>query len=225
MPRSVRSSSPLRFLAVVVLAACGPGPELGAIDLTRHDVTLSATAPTLTREAHEIGESANGHSTSGVVAGSSGPGVTLSLTGDASSSTVTDSTGFFRFDGLADGTYQVTPQKAGYRFQPPSVAFTVKGSDLEEQNFLAFPESIAHGVSGVISRAPGLTITVGLAGASLTTEAESTGAGEFEFQGLPDGVYRLTPALHGYSFTPPDLVVNVAGADVSGVEFMAHVEP
>ncbi len=225
MARSVRPLSLPCAVVVLLFSGCGPGPQISDVDLTRHDVTLRANDPTLTLEAHDLSASASGHSTSGVVVGSSGQGVTLSLTGDATSSTVTDSSGFFEFDGLADGTYQVTPEKAGYRFQPPSVAFTVRGSDLEEQNFIAFPQALAHGIAGMISRGPGLTVTVGLVGASLTTEAESTATGEFDFAGLPDGVYRLTPVLHGYSFTPPYLDVSVAGADVTGVEFMAHVAP
>ncbi|MFT3835640.1 MAG: DUF2012 domain-containing protein [Myxococcaceae bacterium] len=190
------------------------------MDLARHDVTLSPNDARLSREAHEIDEAAAGHSSSGVVAGSSGQGVTLSLSGTSTQETVTAADGSFRFDGLADGTYQVTPVKTGYRFQPASVSFTVRGKNVEEQNFLSFPMAIAHGISGVITHAPGFTISVGLIGYSLTTETQANQDGAFAFDGLPDGIYRLTPVLDGYTFTPDHLDITVAGADVSGVEFM-----
>lgn len=220
MPHSVRSLSPLCPLAVLVFAACGPAPAITDIDLARHDVTLSPNDARLSREAHEIDDAAAGHSSSGVVAGASGPGVTLSLTGSATQSTVTESDGFFHFDGLPDGTYQVTPQKTGYRFQPANVSFTVNGANVEEQNFLAFPMAIAHGISGLISHGPPFSIAVGLVGYSLTTEVQTNQEGEFAFAGLPDGVYRLTPVLDGYTFTPDHLDITVSGADVSGVEFI-----
>ncbi len=222
MPRSVRLQSLLFPAAVLVFAGCGPGPEMSGIDLTRHPVTLSED-PRLTRAVDDNGGTAAGHSTSGKVLGSSGPGVTLSLTGNAQSSTVTDSAGHFQFDGLADGTYQVTPDKDGFRFMPASVVVTVNGSNVEEQNFVAFPVAIAHGISGTILHAPGLTITVGLVGPSLTTQVDASDSGTFDFEGLPDAAYRITPLLDGYTFTPDHLDVGVNGADVTGLEF--DVEP
>jgi len=68
-------------------------------------------------------------------------GVTLTLSGDTSRTTTTDSNGVYRFGdlGMADiipaGNYTVTPSKAGHSFTPAGVAVTIANysvGDLED---------------------------------------------------------------------------------------------
>ncbi len=48
-------------------------------------------------------------------------GVTVTVTGGFGGSATTNSSGYYRVSGLANGfTYTVTPSKAGYTFNPPS---------------------------------------------------------------------------------------------------------
>lgn len=65
------------------------------------------------------------------------PGVTIQLTGAASSSTVTDAMGTFAFTGLASGSYTVTPSRPGNTFSPASAAVSVSAANVTGQGFTA----------------------------------------------------------------------------------------
>jgi hypothetical protein len=66
-------------------------------------------------------------------------GVTMTLSGDASDTTTTDSLGRYRFTGLANGNYTVTPTMTGYTFDPESRAITISGADATRQHFTGYP--------------------------------------------------------------------------------------
>ncbi|MFH1957785.1 MAG: two-component regulator propeller domain-containing protein [bacterium] len=68
---------------------------------------------------------AAGYNISGYVKTSSSAGisgVTLNLTGMASGSAATDSTGYYTFTGLGFGNYTVTPVKTDYTFTPAAIS-------------------------------------------------------------------------------------------------------
>jgi predicted outer membrane repeat protein len=50
--------------------------------------------------------------------------------------------------------------------------------------------------------------------------ATTDSVGNFRFSQLPNGMYTLTPMLSGYSFTPPAKTITVAGATVTGQDFI-----
>jgi hypothetical protein len=64
-------------------------------------------------------------------------GVTMTLTGAAGGTTVTDSLGNYSFTGLGSGTYTVTPEKTGYSFTPVNRTVTLSGANAVNQNFAA----------------------------------------------------------------------------------------
>jgi len=64
-----------------------------------------------------------------------GPGATVSLTGAVTASTTADTGGNYSFAGLANGSYTVTPSKAGYVYTPASRAVTVSGASVAAVNF------------------------------------------------------------------------------------------
>jgi hypothetical protein len=70
------------------------------------------------------GNSPTTYAISGTVSGAVASGVTVSLTGAATLSTTTDSSGNYSFAGLANGSYTVAPSLAGYSFTPASLAVT-----------------------------------------------------------------------------------------------------
>jgi hypothetical protein len=74
---------------------------------------------------------------SGNVMSSGSPmaGVTVTLTGARSDTTITDSSGNYIFDGLINGSYALTPGKTGYTFTPTSRNVTINGLDVTNQNF------------------------------------------------------------------------------------------
>ena len=76
-------------------------------------------------------------------------------------------------------------------------------------------------LSGTISPAAGGSgATVTLAGALLTTIADSSG--NYTFTGVPNGSYTVTPTRSGYTFLPASQATTISGADVSGVNFTAQ---
>ena len=155
---------------------------------------------------------------SGSVSGAVKQGVTLSLSGPESGSTVTDSNGSFSFPSIPNGTYSLTPSLAGgYLFSPPSRSVTVSGANVGGQSFT---DAGAYTLSGTVTRSgSGLAgVTVTLNGATATTTDSS---GNYSFPGLPNGTYGVVPSLAGYSFTPVSLSVSVAGQASAGNDFAA----
>ena len=61
----------------------------------------------------------------GTVSGTGSSGVVITLSGDKSTSTTTDSSGNYSFAGLGNGSYTVTPSLAGYTFNPTSTTVSI----------------------------------------------------------------------------------------------------
>jgi len=66
-------------------------------------------------------------------------GVTVSLSGAGTGITTTNTSGYYRFAGLSDGIYTVTPELTGYTFTPSSRSVTISGTDVTGQDFEATP--------------------------------------------------------------------------------------
>jgi len=67
--------------------------------------------------------------------GSGLSGVTITLTGAGSTSTITNLNGNYTFAGAQNGSYTVTPSMTGYTFTPASKAVTVNGANITGTNF------------------------------------------------------------------------------------------
>jgi len=65
--------------------------------------------------------------------------VIVSLTGDAAAVKNTDIYGRYAFNNLPNGSYVVTPSKAGNTFSPASINATVTGANVTKQNFVRNP--------------------------------------------------------------------------------------
>src|SRR6266700_2620801 len=76
-------------------------------------------------------------------------------------------------------------------------------------------------LSGTINpAAAGNGATVALSGAASATSTADN-SGNYNFAGLPNGSYLVTPKHTGYAFTPGNQSTTVNGANVSGVNFTA----
>jgi hypothetical protein len=151
---------------------------------------------------------------------SAGSGTTLALSGAATGTATGDASGNYSFTNLANGTYTVTPSRAGYTFTPASQTITVNGSNVTGVNFSATVAATGT-ISGNVSPASagnGTTLTLSGAGTGSTT---GDGSGNYSFAALTNGTYTITPSRSGYSFTPSSQTVTVSGANVSGVNFTA----
>lgn len=109
-----------------------------------YSATTSAVAP-----ASSYGIS--GTVTSG---GSALAGATVTRSGNGTTTTTTDSGGNYSFSGVQNGSYTLTPGKAGYSFNPATLPVTVDGADLSALNFAA------AAVSTIPAAPSGLSATV-----------------------------------------------------------------
>jgi len=74
-------------------------------------------------------------SIAGTVSGAIAEGVTVTLSGDGSATATTDSSGDYSFSELSNGSYTVTPSKAGYSFSLYNALVTVAGADVTGVDF------------------------------------------------------------------------------------------
>ncbi|HEY6000167.1 MAG TPA: carboxypeptidase regulatory-like domain-containing protein, partial [bacterium] len=146
-------------------------------------------------------------------------GVTMTLSGAAGGTTTTDASGSYQFAGLLNGSYTVTPSRAGYIFAPTNAAVTVAGANVTAVNFTA---TAVYTVSGTVTSGgtglAGVTMTLSGAGSGTTTTDAS---GNYQFAGLVNGSYTITPSRAGFIFAPASAAATVAGANVTGVDFAA----
>ena len=151
-------------------------------------------------------------------------GVTVKLTGAATASTTTDSSGNFSFTSRANGTYTVTPSLTNYTFDPVSTVVVVDGADIANTNFVATSTggadayTISGKISGDIKVGVKITLSGNTSGTVITTDD-----GTYSFTGVLDGSYSVTPSLTGYAFTPANRSVTVSSADVTDNNFIATV--
>jgi len=159
------------------------------------------------------------YSISGKVTAGGAPlsGVTLLLGGTSSKSATTNGAGDFTFDVVGNGSYTVTPSKAGYTFTPVNAAVTVNGADVTGQDFTG----TTYSISGRVRDAGGAAlsgVTLSLSGAvSKTTTTNASG--DYTFTIVGNGSYTVTPSKTGYTFTPVNRSVAVNGANVTGQDF------
>jgi Bacterial Ig domain/Carboxypeptidase regulatory-like domain len=151
-----------------------------------------------------------------------GSAATVNLTGAANATTTANASGAYLFSGLANGTYTVSPEQAGFGFSPASQNATINDANVTGLNFAATSKSgMTFTISGTISPAAGgsgATITLNGA-ANATTTANASGA--YNFSGLSDGVYAITPTHTGFTFSPASLNSTIKGGNVTGVNFTA----
>jgi hypothetical protein len=146
---------------------------------------------------------------SGTISGTGGSGATVALTGATTATATANTSGAYSFS-VPDGSYTVTPTKAGFSFTPTSQAVTVSGAN-KTANFSSAPTFI---ITGTISGSGGSGATVKLTGAATATVTANT-SGVFTFTGLKNGSYTVTPTKTGFVYTPASRAVTVNGANAT----------
>ena len=156
---------------------------------------------------------ADTYSISGTVSGATAQGVTITLSGAASTTATTDSSGNYTLTGLTNGNYTVTPSKTGYSFNPTSLAVAISNANQTGKNFVSSVVTApTYSISGFVSLSgggvlPGATITLS-GGANGTTTTDATGA--YTFTNLVAGSYTVTPSMTGYTIAPATVTITNA---------------
>ncbi|HWB99995.1 MAG TPA: N,N-dimethylformamidase beta subunit family domain-containing protein, partial [Bryobacteraceae bacterium] len=119
-------------------------------------------------------------SVSGTVSpAAAGAGTLLTVSGSSSASGTADGSGNFTVSGLADGTYTVTPTKAGYTFSPSSQSITINGANITALSFTAQALPPPPVITGLVAT-PGstsatITWTTNVAASSQVNYGTSSG--------------------------------------------------
>ncbi len=174
-------------------------------------VTVSGTYATVNFTATPPG---NTYSISGTftITGMPNPsGIPVTLSGAASVSTTTNTSGYYIFSGLANGSYTVTagqPTGIVITYNKSSKAETINGANLTGVNFTG--SVCTRCTSGTVALADGTPVagvSVSAANASATTDQtglyilQPPGNGQGNQQGVEG---TIVPSLPGYRFTPGD---------------------
>jgi hypothetical protein len=136
-------------------------------------------------------------------------GVTITLSGSSSGTTISDSNGEYSFTEASGGTYTITPNKTNYTFNPANKTFSnIAGN--QTQNFTAVLNTCT--ISGNISGVGSVTVNLsGSSSASMITDAN----GNYSFTVIAGGTYAITPQKAYYSFTPANKTfTNISGNQV-----------
>jgi len=144
------------------------------------------------------GGSIDDYTISGTVSGDVTSGVTVTLSGASSGTTITDGSGNYSFTGLANGAYTVTPSLAGYTFSSTNLAVTLSGADSTGNDFVSTLG--ASSISGTVAGTEIVAVNDNgdIVASDDTTGKTADGGGNFPFTltGIPVGtnirVYLIT---------------------------------
>src|SRR6266542_3839446 len=158
------------------------------------------------------------YSISGAVTGATTSGVTVALSGSATAQATSDNQGTYTFTGLSNGAYTVRATKAGFAFNPISLAVPVNGANVTGQNFDAVVATSTYTIYGTVAGATGVTVSLtGPQGGSTVTD------GAFSFPVVVGGSYTLSAQKTGYTFANSPQTVVVSTANVTAPDFDANL--
>jgi hypothetical protein len=192
--------------------------------VTAHQVTLSGLAAGTTyyyqvnsTDANNNHGKSGGHkfgtvgvSISGTITPTQGgSGAMVTLSGTASASTTTDSTGAYSFAGLASGSYGITPSNAGYTFTPASQNVTAGTTNITGLNFTA--STTATGPT-ITTQPANQTVT---AGQTATFTVVASGTAPLSYQWQKNGV--AIPGAASSSYTTPATTSADSGSTFAAV--------
>ena len=152
------------------------------------------------------------YSITGTISGVGGSAASLSLSGASTAATTADASGNFSFNGLANGSYVVTPTTSGFTYSPVSQSATINNGHFLGLSFSS--ATAVYTITGAISGPGGPGATVSLSGPTTAT-ATADGTGSFSFPGLVNGTYTVAVTKSGYVFTLASQSVTVNGGNVS----------
>jgi hypothetical protein len=244
------------LLAVYTGSSVGALTEVASNDdvpeVTTSQVTFTAVAGTTYRIAvdgwagdtgtYVLGWESASHSVSGSVLTSAGAGVSGVAVSCSGGSATTGAGGTFTIDGLADGSYTLTPSKSGYRFSPATRSVTLSGSNVSGQDFTGS----VYAINDAFASATVLTGSSGSAAGSTVNATKEAGeplhAGNaggasvwFDWTAPQSGTVRFTTAGSSFdtllavytgsvvgALTSAASNDDTAGLHTSAITFTAH---
>lgn len=131
-------------------------------------------------------------------------------------SVITNAEGHYRQYGFANGTYIVTPAKAGYSFLPTSLPVEINNAN---STFNIFAGYRPYYINGKVTKSGG----GGLAGVEVSVgigyTPVSTNTGGYYTKTNLQGTYLVRPSKPGWSFQPVSQTKNITSGNISNVNF------
>ncbi len=112
----------------------------------------------------------------------------------------------------AAGSYTVSLKVAG----PDGISTKIR-----EAFITVSPGFRTSAVSGRVTGNAQAGIDINLSGANLSLTTQTGSDGTYDFAGILNGQYRVTPILPGYVFDPTCTQLRVFGRDLTGIDFRA----
>ncbi len=130
-----------------------------------------------------------------------------------------DADGMYRLEGVAPGPAVVVAEHPHYGQREQEIEIEIGGNVLD----LTFPDG--HGVGGRVvdeegSALDGATIALYSEHGAPIHRGRTTPDGDFHFQPVADGTYRLAARRSGFAVADPALTVRVAGTAVEDLEIV-----
>jgi hypothetical protein len=141
------------------------------------------------------------------VSGGGLSGVTMTLSGSQTNSSITNASGNYSFTVAASANYTVTPSLNGYTFSPPSQGFSNLSAS-QTANFMANPVATIYTISGQVTLLGSLNGTTMTLSGSQSASTTTNTSGDYSFTLTAGGSYTVTPSRAGYVFTPPTQTFN-----------------
>jgi hypothetical protein len=159
---------------------------------------------------------------SGAVTGATGASVVL--TGQGTKTVAVSSSGAYSIAGVTNGSYTVAPAVAGHVFTPTSVAAKAAGAPVSNVNFAGAATSApTYKISGTMSGVAMSGAIMTLNGANVGSVATDLG-GNYTFSGLSKGIYSVSAALPGHSFSNTR-TITIGAVDSVGANFSSATAP
>ena len=136
----------------------------------------------------------------------------------------TGADGQYRFSDVPNGRYTITPQAAGFEWNPPtrslqlSQSSTISGADFIG---LRAPSISGRLINSSGAGIPNVTMRLTRSGGGAAVTAQSNSNGYYGFEALEAGTYGVVPSMNGVLFSPPFLPATVSATKgVGNVNFL-----
>ena len=136
----------------------------------------------------------------------------------------TGANGEYRFNDVPNGSYTITPQAAGFEWNPPTRSLQIgQSSQISGADFIGL---IAPSISGRLvdssgAGIPNVTMRLTRSGGGAAVTAQSNSNGFYGFEALAAGTYGVVPSMNAVLFSPPFLPATVSATKgVGNVNFL-----
>ena len=198
------------------------GLDNGSYILTPSLANYTFSPASISLSINSAGSSGNNFTSIGSLAGNvSGDtiaGVLIDLTGTTTAAILTDTNGNYRFEGLPNGSYTLTPSAAGYSFNPFSSVVNFTGVASTSNDFTSTTATTTYSISGNVSGDIRANVPLNITGDTVGTTVTNSN-GNYTFNGLAGGDYTVTPSRTDYTFSPAFIPYTGLNADQVGQNF------